>query len=95
MSVALSSMGLYFEELPLLSQCAFAQVCDAAAAGGRGAGVAPAHYAAFGTWMGRLADEKHEAQLVQKSAACAEAAPRHLEGRRGDARRRWRGRRER
>ena len=64
--VALSSMGLYFEELPLLSQCAFAQVCDAAAAGGRGNGVAPSHYAAFGAWMGRLADEKHEAQLVQK-----------------------------
>jgi SAM-dependent methyltransferase len=78
--VALSSMGLYFEELPLLSQCAFAQVCDAAAAGGRGAGVAPAHYAAFGTWMGRLADEKHEAQLVQKLLPAISKAAAGLRG---------------
>jgi 2-polyprenyl-3-methyl-5-hydroxy-6-metoxy-1,4-benzoquinol methylase len=59
---ALDGMGLYFEELPLLSQCAFSEVCDAAATGG---GVAPDRYKAFGAWMGKLADEKHARQLTQ------------------------------
>mmetsp|Transcript_31016 Transcript_31016/g.89636 ORF Transcript_31016/g.89636 Transcript_31016/m.89636 type:complete len:362 (-) Transcript_31016:101-1186(-) len=57
---ALNGMGLYFEELPLLCQCAFSQVCEAAASG---AGVPPERYAPFGTWMGKLADGKHERQL--------------------------------
>ena len=60
--IALDSMGLYFEELPLLSQCAFDQVCRSAATG---EGVEPSNYAAFGSWMGKLADEKHERQLVK------------------------------
>mmetsp|Transcript_41819 Transcript_41819/g.116640 ORF Transcript_41819/g.116640 Transcript_41819/m.116640 type:complete len:360 (-) Transcript_41819:90-1169(-) len=59
----LNSMGLYFEEIPLLSQCAFAQVCDAAKAGG---GVASSNYGPFGAWMGRVADEKHERTLVSQ-----------------------------
>ena len=59
---ALSGMGLYFEELPLLSQCAFDQVCAAAKTGD---GVPSANYAAFSAWMGKLSDEKHERQLVQ------------------------------
>jgi SAM-dependent methyltransferase len=59
---ALDGMGLYFEELPLLNQCAFAEVCDAAATGGS---VPPERYSAFGAWMGKLADEKHARQLTQ------------------------------
>eukprot|EP00873_Tetraselmis_striata_P022558 jgi/Tetstr1/442822/TSEL_030905.t1 len=59
---ALSQMGLYFEELPLLSQCAFQEVCEAATTGG---GVPSSRYAPFGSWMGKLSDEKHERQLVQ------------------------------
>ena len=60
---ALDAMALYFEELPLLSQCAFAEVCDATKTGD---GVAPSRYTAFGRWMGVLADAKHEQQLIQK-----------------------------
>eukprot|EP00961_Rhodomonas_salina_P070826 951303-Rhodomonas_salina.1 len=59
---ALSGMGLYFEELPLLSQCAFDEVCAAAKTGD---GVASSNYGPFGSWMGKLSDEKHERQLVQ------------------------------
>jgi 2-polyprenyl-3-methyl-5-hydroxy-6-metoxy-1,4-benzoquinol methylase len=59
---SLDGMGLYFEELPLLAQCAFDQVCTAAQTG---AGVAPSCYGSFGKWMGKLADEKHARQLVQ------------------------------
>ena len=59
---ALDGMGLYFEEIPLLSQCAFSEVCDAARSGG---GVPPASYSAFGSWMGKLADGKHASQLTQ------------------------------
>ena len=59
---ALDGMGLYFEELPLLSQCAFSEVCDATASG---SGVASDRYNAFGAWMGKLADEKHARQLTQ------------------------------
>ena len=60
---ALEGMGLYFEEIPLLSQCAFAEVCAAAKAGG---GVASSCYSPFGAWMGRLADAKHESSLVSQ-----------------------------
>ncbi len=60
---ALDGMGLYFEELPLLSQCAFSEVCHAAVSG---SGVAPDRYKEFGAWMGKLADEKHARQLTQK-----------------------------
>ena len=60
---ALDAMGLYFEELPLLSQCAFAEVCDAAKTG---EGVPPSRYTAFGSWMGALADVKHGKQLIHK-----------------------------
>jgi hypothetical protein len=60
---ALRSMGLYFEELPLFSQCAFNEVCSAAK---NGEGVSPLHYRPFvGEWMGKLADEKHYNQLLQ------------------------------
>eukprot|EP00798_Chlamydomonas_sp_ICE-L_P024571 gene24571-10182_t len=59
---ALAGMGLYFEELPLLSQCAFDQVCKAAATG---EGVPSHHYSAFSAWMGKLSNEKHEKTLVQ------------------------------
>ncbi|KAG1664689.1 hypothetical protein FOA52_006664 [Chlamydomonas sp. UWO 241] len=59
---ALRGMAMYFEELPLLAQCAFDQVCSAARSGG---GVPSAHYGAFGAWMGKVAAEKHERQLVQ------------------------------
>ena len=55
-------MGLYFEELPLLAQCAFHEVTVAAKTGD---GVDPSHYAPFGKWMGKLTDEKHARQLVQ------------------------------
>ena len=60
---ALDGMGLYFEELPLLSQCAFAEVCIAAKTG---SGVDPSCYQTFGSWMGALADAKHGRQLTQK-----------------------------
>ena len=59
---ALDAMGLYFEEMPLLSQCAFSEVCEAAKAGG---GVAAERYTAFGAWMGKLAEQKHVRQLTQ------------------------------
>ena len=59
---ALDSMGLYFEELPLLAQCAFDPVCDAVRTG---RGVAPSNYAAFASWMAKLSREKHERQLVE------------------------------
>lgn len=60
---ALAGMGIYFEELPLLSQCAFEQVSSAARSGG---GVAPSCYSPFSAWMGRLADAKHERLLVER-----------------------------
>ena len=60
---ALSGMGIYFEELPLLSQCAFEQVSTAAKSG---EGISPPHYGRFSEWMGRLADAKHERLLVEK-----------------------------
>jgi len=60
---ALAGMGIYFEELPLLSQCAFEQVSTAAREGG---GVDPSCYASFSEWMGRLADAKHQRLLVEK-----------------------------
>lgn len=63
MMSALDGMGLYFEELPLLTRCAFNEVVSAARAGG---GVAPGCYGDFGAWMGKLADEKHEKQLISK-----------------------------
>ena len=59
---ALDGMGLYFEEMPLLAQCSFDQVCAAAKTGD---GVPAASYSAFGAWMGRLGDEKHARQLTQ------------------------------
>jgi hypothetical protein len=59
---ALNGMGLYFEELPLLCQCAFQEVTEAARTGD---GVASSNYGPFGAWMGKLADEKHARQLVQ------------------------------
>eukprot|EP00913_Durusdinium_trenchii_P016058 g15092.t1 len=60
--------------LPLLTRCAFNEVVSAARAGG---GVAPGCYGDFGAWMGasianssrlvgKLADEKHEKQLISK-----------------------------
>mmetsp|Transcript_159552 Transcript_159552/g.488242 ORF Transcript_159552/g.488242 Transcript_159552/m.488242 type:complete len:352 (-) Transcript_159552:111-1166(-) len=60
---ALDGMGLYFEELPLLTRCAFDEVVAATRTGG---GVPSSCYGAFGAWMGKLADEKHEATLLQK-----------------------------
>ncbi|CAJ1456545.1 unnamed protein product, partial [Effrenium voratum] len=60
---ALDGMGLYFEELPLLTRCAFDEVVDACS---RGGGVDPGRYGSFGAWMGKLADEKHEKQLISK-----------------------------
>lgn len=62
-SSALDGMGLYFEELPLLTRCAFDEVVSAASTGG---GVDPGCYGSFGAWMGKLADEKHEKQLISK-----------------------------
>lgn len=59
----LDGMGLYFEEMPLLAQCAFDQVVAAARDGG---GVACSNYGPFGNWMGKLADEKHESSLINK-----------------------------
>lgn len=60
---ALAGLGIYFEELPLLSSCAFPHVCEAAATG---KGVASSNYQPFGAWMGKLADHKHAQQLTQK-----------------------------
>ena len=60
---ALAGMGIYFEELPLLSQCAFEEVSRAAKSGD---GVAPSCYGRFSEWMGRLADAKHERLLVER-----------------------------
>ncbi|CAE7440695.1 trmB [Symbiodinium natans] len=60
---ALDSMGLYFEELPLLTRCAFEEVVEATQ---RGGGVPPSCYGPFGAWMGKLADGKHEKLLVPK-----------------------------
>lgn len=59
---ALASMGLYFEELPLLSRCAFTEVSQAARVGG---GI-NANYSEFSSWMGRIADSSHEQRLVTK-----------------------------
>lgn len=58
---ALTSMGIYFEEVPLLVKCAFDEVSRAAKEGG-GVNV---DYSPFSFWMGRLADQKHERQLIQ------------------------------
>eukprot|EP00439_Symbiodinium_sp_Y106_P066900 s1130_g10.t8 len=60
---ALSGMGLYFEEMPLLTRCAFEEVVSATKQGG---GVPPSCYGPFGAWMGKLADAKHEKQLVSQ-----------------------------
>ncbi|CAE7526372.1 lig1 [Symbiodinium pilosum] len=60
---ALDGMGLYFEELPLLTRCAFDEVVEATR---RGGGVPPDRYGPFGAWMGTLADGKHEKLLVPK-----------------------------
>ena len=46
---ALSGMGIYFEELPLLASCAFTHVCEAAR---DGSGVASSNYIPFAAWMG-------------------------------------------
>jgi len=60
---ALDGMALYFEEMPLLVRCAFDEVVTDAK---EGKGVPYSCYGPFGAWMGKLADEKHESQLVEK-----------------------------
>uniref|UniRef100_A0A0G4GTT2 Methyltransferase domain-containing protein n=1 Tax=Chromera velia CCMP2878 TaxID=1169474 RepID=A0A0G4GTT2_9ALVE len=63
------NFGPYFEEMPLLCECAFSSV---AAAAKTGDGIAYEKYGRFSDWMGRAADEKHRATLISKFVPAVE-----------------------